>query len=107
MPEESWAARDWAHLYGVAGSRVVPTTRIGAAPFASMRCGAPVALTGQYAQFRLDQAKPSPKTGEACSKEGSAAVTSVGPAKDGGRSRQFTAALANIRFAYLPLASRS
>ena len=58
--------------YGVAGSRVVPTTTIGAAPFASMRCGSPVALTGQYAQFREAQARPSPKTGDAFSKSGSA-----------------------------------
>src|SRR5882757_5456521 len=97
----------WAQGYGVAGSRVVPTTRIGAAPFASMRWGSPVGFTGQYAQFREAQARPSPKTGDAFSKEGRAVSTWSGREKAAGRSRQFTAALAYIRFAYLPSASRS
>ncbi len=95
--EESWPARACAQRYGVAGSRVVPTTTMGAAPFASIRRGSPVACTGQYAQFSEAQARPSPKTGDAFSKSGNALRTWSGVSKEGGRSRQFTAALANIR----------
>src|SRR5262249_20788531 len=65
VAEESWEARACAHAYGVAGSRMVPTTRIGAAPAAVMVCGRPVALTGQYAQARSPQARPEPNTGDA------------------------------------------
>ena len=35
----SWSWSRSAHSYGVAGSRVVPMTRIGAAPFAEIVCG--------------------------------------------------------------------
>ncbi|KOT80890.1 hypothetical protein ADK48_19805 [Streptomyces rimosus subsp. rimosus] len=71
----------------MAGSRVVPTTRMGAAPRAVMRCAAPVGLTGQYAQFRAAQAKLSPKTGDALRKAGRAARTSSGLEKAPGRAR--------------------
>src|SRR5699024_1171663 len=41
-PESSWSARATACSYGVAGSRVVPTTRIGAAPLPSIFGGSGV-----------------------------------------------------------------
>jgi hypothetical protein len=46
-PEESCDARDFAHSYGVAGSSVVPTTRIGEAPCATTRCVGVTPASGQ------------------------------------------------------------
>ena len=45
-PDFSSRASACAHRYGVAGSRVVPTTRMGGAP-AAVICGSGYDLTGQ------------------------------------------------------------
>ena len=45
-PDESWSASATAHSYGVAGSFVVPTTTIGAAPSAVISPRAPVGRVG-------------------------------------------------------------
>src|ERR1700712_2098294 len=49
-PDWSWWASATACLYGVAGSRVVPTTTIGGAPFAAIALVRWPVCTGQESQ---------------------------------------------------------
>ena len=60
----------WAHTYGVAGSPVPPTSRIGGALSAVNGPACPVGGTGQYAHPRFEYWVAGPKCGEACAYEG-------------------------------------
>src|SRR5688572_14987815 len=85
--DSSCEASASAHFIGVAGSRVVPTTRIGAAPSPRTSIGFSVLLPMDPRHDVSDQAKIEPKVGEASSKAGSSAATSPKPTDDGS-SRQ-------------------
>src|SRR5712691_10663636 len=85
---------DCAHAYGVAGSPVPPTSRIGGAPSAVSGPGCPVGLTGQYAQARFEYWVAGPNNADAFANVGPRAsyeATSLGT----GRSRQLTEKLAS------------
>src|SRR6478736_10344017 len=94
-PESSWRARATAQANGVAGSRVVPTTTIGAAPFAWI-VGTGWSLRGENPRHEVRvQAKTLPKTGEAFSKAGNCDGTRVAGI-DQGSSRHEIARNASI-----------
>src|SRR5947209_16388453 len=85
-----WLLTACAHAYGVAGSLVPPTSRIGGAPSAVIGPTAPVGFTGQYAQARFEYWVGGPKNGDALANAGPSA--SYAPTSGGtGRSRQLTA----------------
>src|SRR5215470_2052069 len=94
-----------AHRNGVAGSRVVPTTRIGGAP-AARSCTGEAEGTGQYAQGRLPHTFGAPNCG-ATFAAAAAAELHAASGRGHGRSMQFTAMLASIRLVYRPVGARS
>src|SRR3954467_645603 len=90
--------------YGVAGSPLVPTTRIGGAPSA-LPVGYGSRLPGHCAQIRFS-ARLAPNSGylvrhSPCRRRASSTVTDLSS------SAQLTARLASKRLEYLPLGSRS
>src|SRR5262245_50649694 len=94
-----------AHRNGVAGSRVVPTTRIGGALAARSGTGA-AAGTGQYAQGRLLHTFAAPNCGAAIAAVAAAERHALSD-RGTGRSMQFTAMFASIRLEYCPFGCRS
>ena len=94
-PEVRSAASARAQRYGVAGSRVVPTTRMGPAPAALIAAGG-AAGTGQYAQGRLPHTIDAPNSGAARSAADAAACQGASD-RGQGRSTQLTAVLASTR----------
>ena len=98
MPSSS--ARALAHSYGVAGSRVVPSTTIGFEPVASTSTCGWVDLIGQSVQLSAPQASARPNTGDAFAKRGSESWTSssVLSSSSSAESRQLMAGLASPRF---------
>src|SRR3954451_15497303 len=97
MPESSSLARARAQVNGVAGSRVVPTTRIGGAPAACSGRGTRPVLTGQDEHPDNVYAKLAPKVGEAYSNRGMYRGTcELGI--ESGWSRQLTATCASSEF---------
>ena len=64
-PDSSYSAMATDHSNGVAGSRLVPMTRMGAAPSARISSGSYGDSTGQAPQDRRDHAKSRPNVGEA------------------------------------------
>ena len=89
-PDSSWSASATAHSYGVAGSRVVPTTTIGAAPAAVMSRAVSVDFAWMPPQPISPHANTSPKVGEASSNAGIWSGTSSAVIANGS-SRQLIA----------------
>jgi hypothetical protein len=85
-----------AQLSGVAGSRVLPTTRIGGPPAPRNRTGG-TGRTGQYAHGRLPHMFTAPNMGAARAAL-TAAVCQAGRLRGHGRSMQSTANSAEVRF---------
>src|SRR5215472_13457525 len=81
---------------GVAGSRVLPTTRIGGAP-APRSCTWGAGRTGQYAHGRLPHMIACPNMGAARAAL-AAALCQAGRLRGHGRSMQSTASSAEVRF---------
>src|SRR5690348_4037011 len=83
-------APDWAHGYGVTGSRVVPTTTIGGAPGACTECGSRVGSAGHTAHTIPPHTRIGPNTGATLAAP--AAWVASAPASRGtGWSRQLIA----------------
>src|SRR5436305_6580438 len=82
-----------AQEYGVAGSSVEPTTRIGGAPGACAAAGCASARAGQYAQTMDCHASAAPKLGaDLASRDASFVYARI--AVGAGRSRHDVATLA-------------
>ncbi len=77
-PEASCSDSATAHAYGVAGSRVVPVTTIGAAPSPRIVSGFSDDCTSMPRHPTRPQAKTRPKVGEAASKSAYWAGTWLG-----------------------------
>ena len=104
-PRSSCRARLLACTSGVAGSRVVPTTRIGGAPAAVMRPGGGSGGTGHTEHGRLLFTMNAPMRGAtATARCSSAAAAATSPTT--GPSRQVTAQNASSTWSSRPSPSR-
>ena len=101
-------ARRSLHSYGVAGSRVVPRTTIGADPAAFTSCGLPVVLTGQSAHTAPAHAICRPHVGAFFENASASFSYSATPPVGAGRSRHVTALSTCIMLLwYVPSSLRS
>src|SRR5699024_426411 len=75
-PEPNWSRRALDHSYGVAGSRVVPTTKIGSASAASISGWGCLASIGHCPHAMVPHAIKEPNTGDVFSNSGITDLTS-------------------------------
>jgi len=92
---------------GGAGSRMVPTTRIGAAPSGLDALGVSGGLDGPVGAAQGGTRRGWCRSAGGGLEGGQGAFHVGREVRAGGRSRQLTAALAYIRLLYLPWSSRS
>src|SRR5205807_1788754 len=98
-PERNWRATACADAYGVAGSCVVPTTRIGGASGAAIGPILPTGAAGQPTHGKSSHAVDAPKRGAACA--AARATVSSSPTRRGpGASMHPMAYIAAVELEY-------